>query len=56
MAMLLVVVTTEATDPARESGVAEEVRAGEIHTTSHHHMEPTRTDGTYRVHIFGRRR
>ena len=62
MAMLLVVATTEATDPARESGpfrtaanvseslsmrvrgetrgVAEEVRAGEIQTTSHHHMEP----------------
>ena len=61
MAMLLVVATTEATDPARESGpfrsaanvsesssrvrgetrgVAEEVRVGEIQTTSHHHMEP----------------
>ena len=64
MAMLLVVATTEATDPTRESGpfgslanvseslsmrfrgetrwVAEEVRAGAIQTTSHHHMEPTK--------------
>ena len=64
MAMLLVVATTEATDPTRESGpfasaanvteslstrvrgetdgVAEEVRAGAIQTTSHHHMEPAK--------------
>jgi len=64
MAMLLVVATTEATDPTRESGpfasaanvteslstrvrgetdgVAEEVRAGAIHNTSHHHMEPAK--------------
>jgi hypothetical protein len=64
MAMLLVVVTTEATDPTRESGpfpsaanvsefsskgvrgetdgVAEEVRAGAIQSTSLHNMEPTK--------------
>ena len=64
MAMLLVVATTEATDPTRESGpsrqtanvsgslsmrvrgearaVAEEVRVGDILTTSNHHMEPAK--------------
>jgi len=64
MAMLLVVATTEATDPTRERrpfsttanvseslsmrvrgatrGVTEEVRVGEILSTSHHHMEPAR--------------
>ena len=64
MAMLLVVASTEVTDPTRESGpfrqsasvteslsmrvrgeargVAEEVRAGEILTTSNHYMEPAK--------------
>jgi len=64
VAMLLVVVTTVATDPTRGSeplpsaanvselssmrvrgktdGVTEEVRAGAIQTTSHHHMEPAK--------------
>jgi len=77
MAMLLVVATTEATDPTRESGpfgsaanvsesssrvrgetrgVAEEVRAGANpqHVTPLHGTR--QTNGTYRVHIFRRRR
>jgi len=78
MAMLLVVATTEATDPTRESepfrtsanvseslsirvrgearGVAEEVRVG----ANPDHVSPPhgtrQTNGTYRVHIFRRRR
>jgi hypothetical protein len=77
MAMLLVVATTEATDPTRESGpfpssanvseysskrvrgetrgVTEEVRVGEILSTSLHHMDPAKPMEP-RVHIFGRRR
>lgn len=37
-------------------GVAEEVRVGDILITSHHQMELPQTNGTYRVHIFTRRR
>ena len=78
MAMLLVVASTEATDPTRERrpfsttanvseslsmgvrgetrGVTEEVRVGEIpdHVAPPHGTR--QTDGTYRVHIFRRRR
>ncbi len=77
MAMLLVVVSTEATDPTRESGpisssanvsefsskrvrgetrgVAEEVRVGEIQSTSLQHLGSTKPMEP-RVHIFRRRR
>ena len=78
MAMRLVVATTEATDPTRESGpfstsanvsefsssrirgeargVAEEVRVGAnpVHDSPPHGTR--QTDGTYRVHIFRKRR
>jgi hypothetical protein len=37
-------------------GVTEEVRVGEILSTSHHQNGSRQTDGTDRVHIFRRRR